>query len=151
MIRIFREWFPPHVSGVYCIQNIATKRKYIGSSVDVYNRYKQHVRSLKLNTHHSAYLQRSWNKYGPQCFEIFVLERCDATSLLQREQFWLDEISTKYNTSPTAGTRTGVRNTLVTNERISAAIRAKWADPVFRAAAKAGMKGAKKRLRHVEH
>ena len=151
MVKIFREWFPPHVSGVYCFYNKLTKRKYVGSSVDVYNRYKRHVRDLKRGQHHSPHLQRSWNKYGPEYFEFFVLERCDATDLLQREQYWLDEISTKYNSSPTAGTRTGIRNTLVTNERISAAIRAKWADPVFRAAAKAGMKGARKRPRHGKH
>lgn len=36
-------------------------------------RWKDHLRLLRLNKHHSQYLQNAWNKYGENAFEYIEL------------------------------------------------------------------------------
>lgn len=63
------------IPAIYGIKNIVTNRWYIGSCLDVNDRTKRHYTNLKHNTHHSIKLQESWNKYGEDSFEIFILRR----------------------------------------------------------------------------
>jgi group I intron endonuclease len=90
-------------SGVYKIRNVVTDRVYIGSSVDMESRRKQHLRNLKKKQHINSYLQRSYNKYGKGAFIFSILEECEQDQLLEREQFWF-EFHTKngkvYNVKP---------------------------------------------------
>lgn len=62
------------VSGVYGIINVFNDKLYIGSSKDIYKRYKRHIRTLSDETHHNIYMSRSWNKYGEGCFIVTVIE-----------------------------------------------------------------------------
>lgn len=50
-------------SGVYQIYNPITNKRYIGSSIDVYRRIKEHRRNLKGNRHENQHLQNAWNRY----------------------------------------------------------------------------------------
>ena len=34
------------VSGIYCIENLSTNKKYIGQSVNIYERWKKHISEL---------------------------------------------------------------------------------------------------------
>lgn len=51
------------MSGVYQIYNTETNKRYIGSSIDVQRRLKEHLRNLKANRHCNQHLQNAWNKY----------------------------------------------------------------------------------------
>lgn len=51
------------MSGVYQIYNPITNKRYIGSSINVERRLKEHLRNLKRNNHHNMYLQAAYNKY----------------------------------------------------------------------------------------
>lgn len=101
--------------GIYKIENIKNNKKYIGSSINLKKRKREHFNSLKKNSHHSFMLQRAYNKYGGECFKFEVLEFIyDESILLQREQYWMDvymsyDKKVGYNLSPTAGKITGVR------------------------------------------
>lgn len=79
---------------VYKIENIKTKKVYVGSSVYGHtNRFERHKRDLKANRHHSSYLQRSWNKYGADYFIVTCVEQLeveDLSLLLEREQFYIN-------------------------------------------------------------
>jgi hypothetical protein len=102
--------------GVYKIYH-ASKANifYIGSAsgtqgkkaceVGFYNRFRQHLRALEKNKHSSKYLQNVVNKYGIDGlrFEIIeVVDSTDRTYILEREQYYLDKLNPKYNSSKTA-------------------------------------------------
>lgn len=76
-------------------------KAYIGSSKNIEKRWKQHLKSLRMQSHHNIFLQRSWNKYDEQTFELVVLEVTD--KLFEREQFWIDELKPEYNLGSVGG------------------------------------------------
>lgn len=77
-------------SGVYQIENIINNKKYVGSAVNFYKRYHEHINNLLYNKHHSIRLQRSYNKHGKESFIFSIIELCSIELLLIREQYWMD-------------------------------------------------------------
>lgn len=87
--------------GIYAIKNKVNGKIYVGRSVCVPRRLRQHLRDLRRSRHFNQHLQRAFNKYGEDQFELIVLEQCSSRyGLAAREQFWVDEhLSTGvYNT-----------------------------------------------------
>lgn len=82
--------FEKCISGVYVIKCRPTTLIYVGSSINIRERWKQHVSSLNKGTHENIYLQSDWNKYGKECFEFSVLELCDKKSMTKCEQHYID-------------------------------------------------------------
>ena len=76
-------------SGVYQIYNPIDGKRYIGSTIDIVRRLKEHRRHLIGNYHHNAHLQNAWNKYG-DVFEFKPLEYCEPDQLLELEQYYID-------------------------------------------------------------
>lgn len=79
-------------SGIYCIMNISNNKKYIGSSICIYSRWKQHKTSLRRGNHQNRYLQASWNKYGESNFRFFIIEEIQAkrtSELFEREDYYM--------------------------------------------------------------
>lgn len=95
--------------GIYKIENIVNGCLYIGSSVNLKKRFKDHVRLLKQNRHHSTKMQNSWNKYGEDNFIFEILECCDKNELLIKEQFFLDSYNPNLNICKVAGNKLGVK------------------------------------------
>lgn len=77
------------MTGIYCITNTVTGKRYVGKSVDIESRFSEHIRELVSGNHFNLYLQRSWNKYGRDCFSFNVLEECDEQMLNEREIYWI--------------------------------------------------------------
>jgi group I intron endonuclease len=86
-------------SGIYQISNNITNKCYIGSSFDLTTRLRNHVNMLKKNKHHSIHLQNSYNKNGTDNFSISILEFCEESKLLEKEQYYLDLHKPQYNIS----------------------------------------------------
>jgi len=82
-------------SGIYCIENLTTNKKYIGQSKNISYRIKQHLYELRNNKHYNSYLQKAWNKYGEDNFNIYVVEYCSIQDLDEKERFYI----TQYNTT----------------------------------------------------
>ena len=97
------------ISGVYAIVNKINGKKYIGSSVNIAQRWRQHVHLLRKNRHHSSHLQSAWNKYGESSFKFVVLERADKENLAFVEQKYLDQSFPEYNNNRTANSVLGFR------------------------------------------
>lgn len=76
--------------GIYCIENKANGKKYVGKSIDIKKRWNNHIAQLRNNSHPNEYLQRSWNKYGEEMFDFCVLEVCESEILNDREKYWID-------------------------------------------------------------
>lgn len=83
------------LSGIYCIENLSTNKKYIGQSINVYERYFKHKNELKNNNHHNTYLQNAWNKYGSDDFKFYVLEYCPVEELDEREKYYIQTYNTE--------------------------------------------------------
>lgn len=79
------------MSGIYQINNIINNKKYYGSSVDINKRFKEHLRTLKTNTHKNMHLQNACNLYSIEIFEMKPIEYVeDLDKLSGREQEYLD-------------------------------------------------------------
>jgi len=94
-------------SGVYKILNETNGDCYIGSSVNIQERFKRHKKDLKGNRHHSIILQRAYDKYGKDSFTFNVIEECEREDLCDRENHYLDSLTPKYNICPKAYSQVG--------------------------------------------
>jgi group I intron endonuclease len=66
------------IVGVYKIQSIIKpERIYIGSTVDMVNRWWTHLYYLRNGDHHSPKLQRHYNKYGEDDLVFEIIETGD--------------------------------------------------------------------------
>lgn len=84
---------------------MATGRTYVGSSVNVWQRWQQHRSQLRLGTHHCQELQKEWFRYGEPLFGFVVLEETSGEHVVrvEREQWWIDHTTDVINTSGHAG------------------------------------------------
>lgn len=80
----------PKTAGVYCIKNIIDGRVYVGSSINIDKRIKNHIWNINKSTHRNIHLVDSIKKYGWDSFFFIVLEECDVVDIVSREQFWID-------------------------------------------------------------
>lgn len=77
-------------TGIYKITNIVNNKYYIGSSKDIVQRLKRHFTNLKNNQHPNKHLQYSFNKYGENNFTTEIIEECNISDIIVREQYYLD-------------------------------------------------------------
>ena len=96
-------------SGVYEIVNAVNNKRYIGSAVDIENRFNVHRWGLDNGLHHNRHLQRAWNKYGETHFMFRVIEIVPLPELINREQLWIDKLKPEYNIALKAGNTLGVK------------------------------------------
>ena len=99
-------------SGIYQIKNMLNGKCYIGSAVNLQQRWAIHLSILRRNQHYNTHLQRAFDKYGELVFMFSVLEQIEDTEqLIPHEQYYLDALNPEYNIAPTAGSSLGVRHT----------------------------------------
>lgn len=92
------------MQGLYCIKNIQTNRRYIGSSKNVSTRLKQHLSSLKKGTHHCVALQQDFTLLGESVFSFIPLNEVKSESdLIIAEQYAISCEPYLYNTQKTVG------------------------------------------------
>ena len=61
-------------AGIYCIHNEIDGKCYIGKSVNIPKRWKEHKALLRNGHHHNKHLQNAWDIYGEDSFRFIVLE-----------------------------------------------------------------------------
>ena len=62
------------IAGIYKISCTANSKFYIGSSINITTRFKQHKSKLDKNCHANQHLQNAWNNYGEDSFTFEILE-----------------------------------------------------------------------------
>ena len=107
-------------SGIYRIE-LGNGNFYIGSSINLGGRDRQHRSDLRRGDHDNQIVQNCWNKY--QVFSFAVLEECPISDLIVREQTYLDQHfdhPKNVNICSTAGSTLGVVYSDATKEKMSA-------------------------------
>lgn len=104
--------------GVYEIVNKVNGKRYVGSSVNIEQRWASHRSQLINGKHHSPHLQRAWNKYGIDSFDWLVIVECHESEIICIEQREIDRHS-DYNVAPVAGRNSGYRWTEEQREKHS--------------------------------
>lgn len=99
---------PTGESGIYCLRNLLTGWRYIGSSGhDLNLRRLYHVGTLRRRVHKNPRLQHDADVFGLDVFDFVVLEECHPNKCIAREQFWMDFLRPEYNIQKVAGSCIG--------------------------------------------
>lgn len=85
------------ICGIYCIENIVNHKKYIGQSINIYKRWREHRYRLNKGIHINKHLQLAWNKYGSNSFTFSIVEICLSNELDNKEIYWISEYNTLDN------------------------------------------------------
>ncbi len=115
-----------YVAGVYKITNLINGKIYIGSSNNLYERNARHKRRLKVGTHDNPHLRSAVKIYGIDSFKFEVIEICDVSILIEREQFWIDSTNCcnneiGYNCKILANTSLGIKLSAQAKENLKKA------------------------------
>lgn len=87
---------------IYQILNKINGKRYVGSTINIKERFLNHIYLLKSKKHHSILMQRAFDKYGIDNFEFSVLvSNIDLNSIMQEEQKEID-IKSEYNVNKKA-------------------------------------------------
>lgn len=128
--------------GVYIIRNKVNGKIYVGSSINIKKRWREHISKLNGKVIDNTRLFRAWKKYGSNSFEFLVVEKVSVLDeILPAEQKWIDLLNATgplgYNILPSAGncagrivseeTRNKIRSALI-GRKASAETRAKMSE-----------------------
>lgn len=111
-------------SGIYRIINKINQKIYIGSSLNITERWKTHKGHLKCNKKDNPHLQASWNRHGESAFEFEILILCSKEEIVEKEQWWINYYKdhygwdNMYNIAPTAYSPLGFKHTSEAKEKI---------------------------------
>lgn len=113
-------------AGVYYIKNTVNGKLYVGSSVNMRNRWRRHRSDLRWGRHNNPKLLSAWNKYGEAAFEFGVLEYVTvAESLRVREEHFRVTLNAAYNCLSALAGGVGGRVSRTTGRTLTAEHRAR--------------------------
>ena len=79
------------VCGIYKITNKVTKQTYIGQSVNISDRWKQHIKcGLGIDASPTNKLYNNMQKTGVTSFTFEVLQKCSRDQLNEKEKYWIE-------------------------------------------------------------
>ena len=74
---------------IYGIKNLINNKIYIGKSINVNIRKKQHENAFNRKDGVNTHLQHSIDKYGIVNFEFLIIEEVSLDTIDEREQYWI--------------------------------------------------------------
>lgn len=89
--------------GIYKYQNKINGKIYIGQSIDIDRRYKQHLYDANNRPDRGCGVDLAIKKYGIDNFDFSIIEECPISLLDERERYWIayyDSYNNGYNRSP---------------------------------------------------
>lgn len=93
------------ICGIYKFQNKINNQIYIGQSIDIKKRYREHINAA-VNPNNRDYnlpIHAALRKHGIESFEFTVIEEIPRDQLDEREQFWIayyNSFNKGYNATP---------------------------------------------------
>lgn len=106
------------MTGIYQIQSIIKpERIYIGSAINIIQRWRVHLSNLKKNKHSSKKLQNHYNKYGQRDLQFSVLYQCKKENLINIEQCFINAHNPYFNICKIAGNTLGLKYSKKINKK----------------------------------
>jgi len=98
--------------GIYRWINNENNYSYIGSSINLSNRLRLYFNYdfISEKSNNKSMIHDALIKYGYSKFTLEILEYCDVSSVLEREQYYLDALNPKYNILKIAKSLTGFKH-----------------------------------------
>lgn len=111
-------------SGNYRLTNKLNGNFYIGSSINLKQRYLNYFYISYIKKRQNLIISRALIDYGNSNFSLEILEYCDKTILLKREQYYFNFLNPPYNILKIAGSSLGDKLTEETKkQKISKALK----------------------------
>jgi len=114
-------------SGVYSWLHRTSKRRYIGSSVDITRRFLEYFSQASLTKSKGrSYIRAALRKYAHSAFSFQILEYVDIQNmsikdaikeLVEREQYYFDHLPTEFNIQKVARSSLGRLHTEETKKK----------------------------------
>lgn len=109
-------------SGVYKWTNKINGKIYIGSSADLSKRLRNYFNTSYLSAFkHIMLIYKALLAHGFENFKLDILEYCEPSELIKREQYYIDLLKPEYNILKVAGSNLGIKRNAETVEKIRAA------------------------------
>ncbi len=85
--------------GIYRWINVENNKSYVGSSIDLRRRLKQYysLSFLERPLNNKMLICKSFLKYGYSKFKLEILEYCNPSDVIKREQHYIDILNPEYN------------------------------------------------------
>jgi group I intron endonuclease len=80
--------------GIYKIHHKDTGKSYVGLSVDIFKRWKEHSNFWEKKEKWSV-IKKALHKHGLENFTFTILEECSKEELNDREIHWIKELNTQ--------------------------------------------------------
>lgn len=80
-----------YITGIYKIQNNINQKIYVGQSVNIETRWKQHICCSETESQYP--IHRALRKYGIENFSFSVLEECKMSELNNKEIEWISKLN----------------------------------------------------------
>lgn len=107
-------------AGIYRIINNTTGESYVGSSINISQRFKNYFNINYISTGaKSSRICRALLKYGYSNFSLEIIEYCDVSVLLERETFYIQTLKPEYNILQSGGSNLGYKHTEETKAKMS--------------------------------
>ena len=141
------------IQGIYKIVNKINNKIYIGRSLNIEKRFREHKHAEKAKVPHPYPIARAINKYGIDNFEFMIIEVVtDYMKLDERELYWINHYKSNdpsygYNIRIDCRNNKGFKHTKETKDILSAITKKQWENPEFR---KAISEFGRKRLKDPE-
>lgn len=81
--------------GIYKITNLVTGKSYIGQSVNIEKRFRQHLSDKAKG--HGKLFSEELKKYGKAAFSLQILQECSRSELTSLERKYIHEFQPEYN------------------------------------------------------
>jgi group I intron endonuclease len=124
-------------SGIYLWTNKLNGKSYVGSGVDLKNRLKNYyslnLMETKIKLGQSA-IYSAILKYGHSNFKLEILEYCERSDVIDREEYYFNLLKPEYNLLPTAGSWLGYKHSEESKNKTRASLIGKNAgenNPMF--------------------
>jgi len=109
-------------SGIYQWKNNVNKKSYVGSSVNLGQRFSCYYNYKFIsNPRFKMLIYKAILKYDYSNFTLEILEYCEPEKCIEREQYYIDLLQPEYNFLKTAGSLLGYKHTKETLAKLSAA------------------------------
>lgn len=100
-------------SGIYCWKNTINGKLYVGSAKDLNKRLRDYFSPKYLKKEllkSNSIIYRALLKYNYNKFNLEILEYCEPSLLIKREQYYINLLKPKFNILKIANSRLGLKH-----------------------------------------